>query len=131
MNEEAVVLILILFFCAGIYWLYRHGMISSKCMKASVFLFRPGKNRCRATLRACSGWILHAGRFRENRIYEIILDAELSKGDVEVTLLDQKKQPLERLNRQFPRKEIELNGKCRYYLCWEFKGATGTCVLRW
>lgn len=60
-----------------------------------------------------------------------MLDAQLSKGDVELQLLDQEKQPLLKLNRQLMSQRIDLDGKSRYYLRWEFKGATGKCELRW
>lgn len=60
-----------------------------------------------------------------------MLDAQLSKGDVELQLLDQEKQPLLKLNRQLMSQTIDLDGKSRYYLRWEFKEATGKCELRW
>jgi len=71
------------------------------------------------------------GRFYESRTYTFVLDAQLSKGDVELLLLDKKKQPLLKLNRQFPSQTIDLDEKNRYYLRWEFKNASGKCELRW
>ena len=105
---------------------------STKCIVAILFVFLPGKNRDTAKMDACTGWVRHMGRFYENRTYSFVLDAQLTKGDVEVLLLDKKKQALLKLNRQFPSQAIDLDGrKSRYYLRWEFKSASGKCELRW
>ena len=61
----------------------------------------------------------------------IFIDETHKKGNVEVILLDRKKQQLMRLNPQSPICKIELDARNRYYLRWEFKGATGKCELRW
>lgn len=72
------------------------------------------------------------GRFYENRIYTFALDARLTKGEAEVLLLDQEKQPLLNLSRQPPSQSIYLEGETsRYYLQWKFQHASGTCELRW
>ena len=96
-----------------------------------MIVFRHGKNADKATLDSCTGWVMHVGRFRESRTYEFFLDAQLSKGNVEVILLDRKKQPLMLLNPQAPTGKIELDVKNKYYLRWEFEGVTGKCELRW
>lgn len=111
------------------YW---GAIATSKCLKAILFAFLPGKNRDKATLDACTGWVRHMGRFYESRTYTFVLDARLTKGDAEVLLLDQKKQPLLKLNRQVPSRTIHLDGETgRYYLRWEFQGASGKCELHW
>jgi len=51
------------------------------------------------------------GRFYESRTYTFVLDAQLSKGDVELLLLDKKKRPLLKLNRQFSSQTIDLAKK--------------------
>jgi len=94
-------------------------------------MFQPGKSADRTTLDACTGWVRHMGRFCESRTYTFSFDAKLSKGDVEVLLLDKEKQPLLKLSKQFPTQTIDLDGKSRYYLRWEFKSASGKCELRW
>ena len=98
---------------------------------ALIFVFRHGKNADTATLDACTGWVKHVGRFHESKTYEFYLDAQLSKGNVEVVLLDWKKQQLMKLTPQSPTCKIELDARNRYCLRWEFKGATGKCELRW
>lgn len=111
------------------YW---GAIATTKCIRAIMFMFLPGKNGDKATLNACTGWVRHMGRFYENRTYVFVLDARLTEGDVEVLLLDKKKHPLLKLNRQFPSQTIELDGKkSRYYLRWEFKSASGKCELHW
>ena len=53
------------------------------------------------------------------------------RGDVAVILLDREKQQLMKINLQSSTCKIELDAKNRYYLCWEFKGVTSKCELRW
>ncbi len=107
------------------------GIAEAKSIRAILYVFRPGKSRDRVALDTCTGRVRHMGRFYESRTYTFTLDAQLSKGDVELLLLDQKKQPLLKLNRQLTSQTIGLNGKSRYYLRWEFMRATGKCELRW
>ncbi|MCH5280127.1 MAG: hypothetical protein J1E61_01560 [Lachnospiraceae bacterium] len=116
---------------AVIYILYCQGFAVLRRTAAIIFVFRHGKNADRATLDSCTGWVKHVGRFRESKTYEFFFDAQLSKGNVEVILLDRKKQQLMKLNPQSIICKIELDARNRYYLCWEFKDATGKCELRW
>lgn len=117
--------------CGLVLLLYRRGLAVSKRIRAILFVFLPGRDADRARLNACTGWVCHAGRFRESRVYQFTFDAQLSQGDAEAVLLDRDKQPLLRLNRQSPAGSAELDGKGRYTLYWEFKNATGKCALRW
>lgn len=112
-------------------WRYFRSIAVSKSIAAILFVFRPCRDADRVTLDACTGWVKHMGRFSTSRTYEFTLDVQLSKGDVEVILLDAKKELLMKLNRQSPAGKIDLDAKNRYYLRWEFKGATGKCELRW
>ena len=116
---------------ALIYILYCQGFVVLRRTSAIMIVFRHGKNADKATLDSCTGWVKHAGKFCESKTYEFFLDAQLSKGNAEVILLDRKKQLLMKLNPQFPVCKIELDARNRYYLRWEFKGATGKCELRW
>ncbi len=117
--------------CAGMYFLYRQGIAVSKSIRAVLFAFQPSKGADRATLDSCTGWTRHVGRFHRSGTYEFTFDSQLSKGDVDVILLDREKQQLLRLDRQSPTGSVEIDGKNKYYLLWEFKGATGKCELRW
>lgn len=116
---------------AIMYFLYRRGVGVSKSIRAILFYFAPGKDADRARVDSCTGWVRHAGRFRESRRYEFRLDAQLSKGNAEVVLLDQNKQPLLKLDRFSPARSVDLDGNSRYYLRWEFSDASGQCELHW
>ena len=116
---------------ALIYLLYRQGIAASKCITAVLFVFRPGRQADSVSLDSCTGWIWHAGRFRQNRTYEFRLECQLSAGSAEVVLLDCQKRELLRLDQDNCRGTIELSGSSRYYLRWEFKNATGRCKLLW
>lgn len=113
------------------YLLYRQGLMVTKSIAAVLFVFRPGKAGDSASLDSCSGWVRHMGRFRESGMYAFQLDCRLSKGSVEVVLLDRQKRELLRLSQGSPAGEIELSGNGRYFLRWEFHHATGNCELRW
>lgn len=113
------------------YLLYRQGFAVSKSICAAFFALHPRRNSDQTVLDSCSGWVRHTGRFHESRIYQFSLDARLSKGTAQVLLLDKDKRQLLRLNGQLPEGRIELDGKAKYYLDWEFKEATGKCELRW
>ena len=116
---------------AVIYILYCQGFAVLRRTVAIIFVFRHGKNADKATLDSCTGWVKHVGRFRESKTYKFFFDAQLTRGNVEVILLDRKKQQLIKLNPQHSTCKIDLDAKNRYYLRWEFKGATGKCELRW
>ncbi len=116
---------------AIIYILYCQGFAVLKRTAAIIMVFRHGKNADNATFDSCTGWIKHAGRFHESKTYEFVLDMQLSKGSVEIILLDSKKRELMKLNQQSLTGKIDLDARNRYYLRWEFKGATGKCELRW
>lgn len=112
-------------------WQYFRSVAVSKSITAILFVFRPGKDADRATLDSCTGWVRHMGRFHESRTYDFTLDTHLSKGKAQVILLDAHKQQLMRLSQQCPAGKITLDANNKYYLRWEFKGATGRCELHW
>ena len=123
--------ILIAVLCIGLYLLYSQGIAVTKSIAAIVFMFWPGKDSDKATMDSCNGWVRHVGRFHESRTYEFVLYTEMSKGDVEVFLLDAEMQPLLKLTQWLPAGRITLDGKSKNYLQWEFSSATGKCELRW
>lgn len=111
--------------------LYRRGIAVTKSIQAISFVFLPGRGADKAILDTCTGWVRHIGRFGESRTYTFFLDDHLLRGSAEVLLLDGKKQPLLKLNRQSLAGRVDLNRKNRYFLRWEWKGATGRCALHW
>ncbi len=121
----------LLIVCVGIYFLYSRGMAVSKSIGAILFIFHLGKSADQVTLDSCTGWVRHVGRFPKSQAYEFTFDGRLSSGEVNVILLDRNEQQLLKLNGQFTTGKVELDGKSRYYLRWEFKNATGKCGLYW
>lgn len=112
-----------------LYLLYRKGLAVTKSIAAVLFAFYPGRERDRARLNSCTGWVRHVGRFHRNRTYEFTLDCQLSKGSAAVCLLDRKKQPLLNLDSRSPSGRLSLGEKT--YLRWDFQNATGQCELSW
>lgn len=105
--------------------------VISKSITALLFIFRPGRDKVRATLSSCSGWVRHTVRFSEAGTYEFTLDSELSQGSAEVFLLDRKKQPLFKLYLPYSSQRVDMEAKSKCYLRWEFKSASGKCELHW
>ena len=128
---EIWMLVLPAVLCIGLYLLCFRGIAVTKCMTAMIFMFWPGKDSDKTTVDSCDGWVRHVGRFRESRTYEFVLYSEMSKGNVEVFLLDQEKQPLLRLTPWLPSGSITMDGNSRYYLQWNFISDTGRFELRW
>lgn len=65
-------------------------VINSK--SATSFMGSAKGNRARFT--SCSGYIKQIVRFRADGTYAFVLDADLSKGDMSVELLDSAKQKI-------------------------------------
>ncbi len=117
--------------CAAVL-LYRRGVLTTKCVAASRFVFHTGKSEVAVRVGSCTGWVRHAAGFRGSRAVALALDAQLSSGEATVTLLNQKAgRPLCRLTPACPRADMNLEPAGRYALRWDFKDATGTCSLRW
>ena len=131
MGKYLFFLIFIALLSALLCLLYRSGLAVSKSIRALLFVYRPGKRSCKLSLDACTGWLSHAVRFPESRLYTFTLDARLSSGDAELLLLDRQKRPLLRLTPRTPSGTIELDAKSRCRLRWELSHATGQCELRW
>ncbi len=66
--------------CALVYLLYRRGLVTSKCIKAALFLFRPGRSADKATVDDCTGWVSHAGRFSGGQTYYYLRYAPVKRG---------------------------------------------------
>jgi hypothetical protein len=129
MNVYAVLLMAAI--CALIYWLYRRGILVTKSIWAILFVFRTKQDKTTVSMNACTGWLCHARRFPEDRIYEFHFDNQLSSGVAEVALLDSQKQELLCLSRSSVTGKIALRKGDRFYLRWEFQNATGRCELSW
>lgn len=118
-------------FAVLMYLLYQEGIAVTKRITAVLFVFRTQKNRDCVSLDSCNGWAQRVVRFRESRLYEFHFTCQLSKGHVEVVLLDSHKRELLRLSPHKIIGNIKLSQEKRYYLLWEFQSSTGKCELRW
>ncbi len=125
------ILALMLLISGVLYLLYKNGIAVTKSIAAVKFVFHRTKNGDKAALNSCNGWLKHIVRLREGRIYEFNFNDQLTKGDVEVTVLDKDKRELLKLNRIRSAGKIKPDGKNRYYIRWNFKSADGNCEVRW
>ena len=131
MNQWLVPVLIAAAGCAVMYLLYSRGVVITKSICAVLFVLRSKREMDSVTLDACSGWVRHMIRFGQSGTYEFTLDAQLSRGDAEVFLLDKHKQQLLALNRSLPVGRADLDQRSRYYLCWRFQCAAGKCQSRW
>ena len=68
-------------------------------------------------------------RFKADGTYTFVLDAELSKGDISVELLDSTKQKIMQLSCANRSASITVEKKKKYHLVINFKSATGRYAL--
>ena len=109
------------------YFLYSQGYMISKSISAVTFI---GSTKgTSARFSSCSGYIKRVIKFKEDSTYTFILDAELSKGDMSVDLLDSTKQKIMQLNYSNRSASITVERKKKYYLVINFKSATGRYAL--
>ena len=113
---------------AGIFvFLYNRGYMVVKSLSAVTFI---GSSKgTGANVTSCSGYIKRIVRFRESGTLSYYLDAELSKGDILVELLDSGKHSIMKLNRENNHASITVESKKKYYLVVNFKSATGCYSL--
>ena len=111
--------------------LCHQGYVIRKRIAAVVFLFRVGKNCDKVSVNSCNGWVRHLRRFHKCRVHEFTLECQLSRGELEVSLLDEDRRTLLRLNPASPSGSIVLDAKHRYNLLWKFDHVTGKCKLHW
>lgn len=126
-------LLLVLALCPFALLLYAitPGIAVTKSIRAIVFVFRPQKGRDIVRVHGCTGWARHRVRPAADGTYGFTLDARLSDGDAQVSLLDESGQPLLTLDRGHAAETIALIQNGRYSLHWVFQNAGGTCALRW
>lgn len=83
----------------------------------------------RASFTSCSGYMKRIVRFKADGRYTFILDADLSKGDMSVELLDSDKHKIMLLNCANPRASIAVEKRKKYHLIIHFKSASGRYSL--
>lgn len=108
-------------------FLYSRGYMIVKSYSAISFI---GSSKgTGATFTSCNGYLKRIIRFKEGGTYHFFLDAELSKGDMSVELLDFGKQNIMKLDRLKNSVSITVESKKKYYLVVNFKTATGRYSL--
>ena len=113
---------------AGIFvFLYNSGYMVVKSLSAVTFIGSPKGTG--ASFSSCNGYMKRIVRFRESGTRDYYLDAELSKGDIFVELLDSDKQSIMKLNRENNQASITVESKKKYYFVVNFKSATGRYSL--
>ena len=113
---------------AGIFLiLYNSGYMIVKSLSAVTFIGSTKGNSARFS--SCNGYMKRVIKFKEEGTYTFVLDAELSKGDMSVELLDSTKQKIMQLNCSNRSASITVEKKKKYYLVINFKSATGRYAL--
>ena len=126
--EEVVMLIVLSVTMLGVFaFLYNQGYMVSKSISAVAFIGSAKGNS--ATVTSCTGYIKRVIRFQVDGTYTFMLDAELSKGDMSVELLDSTKQKMMQLNCSNQNVSITVEKNKKYYLVINFKSATGRYSL--
>ena len=113
---------------AGIFLiLYNSGYMIVKSLSAVTFIGSPKGTG--ANFTSCSGYIKRIVRFKESGTLHYYLDADLSKGDIFVEILDSKKQSIAKLTRENNHASISVENRKKYYLVVNFISATGRYSL--
>lgn len=122
---KAVLLIIAL---TGVFvFLYNQGYMVVKSYSAVIFI---GSTKgTGASFTSCNGYLKRIVRFKADGMYTFLLDAELSKGDLSVELLDSAKQKILQLNCVNRRASVTVEKRQKYYLVVNFKSATGRYAL--
>ena len=113
---------------AGIFvLLYQQGYMALKSTSAVTFIGSAKGNGAKFT--SCNGSIKRIVRFKEDGICTYTLDAELTKGDLSVELLDSEKEKIMQLDCVNRSTSVAVEGKKKYYLIIRFRSATGRYTL--
>lgn len=123
--------VIILLFIIGIlfYLLYINGFLVIQSKRAIVYVGSLRGNR--AKFVSCSGYTKRIIRFEESKTYHMVLNTELSRGRLSVTILDSEKNSLFTLDKDIQNGVIYAEKGKRYYLVVRFESATGNYTLKW
>lgn len=85
--------------CIGLlivfYILYINGIMVINSKRALEFIGSiRGNGSCKASFKGCSGYMKRVIKFKESTVYKFLLDCELEKGELEVSILDSEKEPV-------------------------------------
>jgi len=120
--------IVILAIAAGLtYLLYINGYLVLQSKRAVMFV---GSMRgCKATFSSCTGYLKRVTKFESDGVRTFTLDAELTKGEMWVELLDADKNEILRLDSKNTSAAIAVESRKRYYLVFRFESASGKYLL--
>lgn len=122
---KAVLLIIIL---TGVFvFLYNRGYMVVKSISAVSYVGSARGNGARFT--SCSGYMKRIVRFNTDGTYTFTLDADLSKGNMSVELLDSARQKIMLLDCADRSASVAVKRKKTYYLVINFRSATGRYAL--
>lgn len=133
MDKLGISLFLLLIFVCP-YFLYRNGLLQIKCTRAIGYIGSVGnsyKNYHKATVIGCSGSIRRVLKFKENREYGFILNSDISKGVLNVNILDSNKNIILRLDDKTKQVSITIHQKEKYYLIIKYTKVDGKYELSW
>lgn len=113
--------------------LYRNGYIPIRVVRALLFIGSTGirQNQCRARFSGCTGFIQYVLTFRKAEIILFSFDCAITKGSVQVFVLDKTKQPVLKLTPDAPTGQLRVVPHQRYYIKIVFDRADGSYHLIW
>ena len=114
---------------ALMYFLYINGYMVFNNKKALTFIGSQRGNK--ASYTSCNGYMKRVVKFKESRNYAFSLNVKLSKGDMRIELLNDKKQMIMRLDENNPKAAVEVEADRRYYLVYRFDKASGNYELKY
>jgi len=120
--------VLLLILLVGLFvFLYDQGYMVIKSTSALMFVGSAKGTSARFT--SCNGSMKRVVRFESDGTYRYFLDAELSKGDIAVELLDPAKETVLHLDCASPSAAVTVEKRKKYYLVIRFRSATGRYAL--
>lgn len=102
-----------------------------KSIRALTFFFRPGGSEDSVMITRGTGWVRHRLIVESSGTYSFRFSGSLTDGNVEVSILNAKKEPLAKLDPDHRDEDIFLEAGNKYYLRWDFRKVSGQFELHW
>lgn len=116
-----------------ILFLYLNGYIPIRVIRALLFIGSSGikHNQCQARFSTCTGYIQYILTIHEAKTVLFSFDTILTKGNIQILVLNQAKQPVLQLTPDCPTGQLQANPQQRYRIKIIFDGADGNYRLTW
>ena len=114
-------------FALCIYFMYSFGYIPSVRKRAAMFFGRP----YRARFVSCTGRIRRVLRYPEDRELHLVLESNLSQGELYLEVTDPEGRLVLRMDGGTPAARLMLEGRKRYRMTVYFCSASGNYELNW